>query len=349
MPEIIDKGDAKKLIERLNRFEEIKPILTGPIGKISAIDNDITDLVDFVNLRWSKWLSKNSGKYDLIINAGHFNSVKKFKADCRYLLTEVNDCNAIGIDPGRKIILKPHNKTFEKIINEFKSDEYRIVDISRFQGKTWKKRNITYRRIAAAQKGEYLLLNGNIIGKVTSEDVILKERDGRLIEADGVKLREKDLQKIDEINLKKSKIVTKREINRKDFKANKLDISQDKGVLFVEHNAIKTFEVLEDYDSISGAVLVGDDTTILGGTIFSRLSIPIIGIRDNDPDNFFKNESYHNGSTILFTREDDEFGKHIFKKIFEGKKYIKRNFYEVKRDIIATSRKKENFKKLKIF
>lgn len=90
-------------------------------------------------------------------------------------------------------------------------------------------------------------------------------------------------------------------------------------VILIDHCAERSLEMIEGADL---AITIGDDTTEIAGSIFSRFGIPILGVTDGDCDELAASVIYSAGSLILNLKsgQDDEFGRLIRRDIFSGEK-----------------------------
>ncbi|HPS89252.1 MAG TPA: DUF2117 domain-containing protein, partial [Methanosarcina vacuolata] len=201
------------------------------------------------------------------------------------------------------------------------------------------------RRISAFP-GAYILVEGIIIGKAISSEITLISEDGFLTSMEGGILKKQGidiLHKHEErvpIDLSRSWIKTG--TPRKNPEAQKIFFEGEKewvtktavltksslteklpergvNVILIDHCAESSIERIEGADF---AITIGDDTTEIAGSIFSRFGIPILGVTDGDCDELAASVAYSAGSVILNLKsgQDDELGKLILQDIFSGEK-----------------------------
>jgi len=201
------------------------------------------------------------------------------------------------------------------------------------------------RRISAFP-GAYILVEGIIIGKAISSEITLISEDGFLTSMEGGILKKQGidiLHKHEErvpIDLSRSWIKTG--TPRKNPEAQKIFFEGEKewvtktavltksslteklpergvNVILIDHCAESSIERIEGADF---AITIGDDTTEIAGSIFSRFGIPILGVTDGDCDELAASVAYSAGSVILNLKsgQDDELGRLILQDIFSGEK-----------------------------
>jgi len=75
-------------------------------------------------------------------------------------------------------------------------------------------------------------------------------------------------------------------------------ISSERGVkaILIDHCAERSLEMME---GAGLAVTIGDDTTEIAGSIFSRFGIPVLGVMDGDCDELARSVAYSAGSLVL--------------------------------------------------
>jgi len=226
-------------------------------------------------------------------------------------------------------------------LNLTKVLRFNLISPPDFGETTWIKDGIKYRRILAAEPKDFVLVNGSVIGRVTSEKVILKEYEGRIIGGEGVEFKDNGLAKLnkmEKIDLFKAKVDTTNSIRRNQFKRRYIEpIHKRNLIAFIEHS-VANYSGVSIYEKIkkgiNGAVTIGDDTTAIAGDILSRFRIPVIGIVDGDRDGLLKNALFAEGSVVLLVKSDDHLGERILDEIFKGKMYFDSKFEEVKGRVI---------------
>jgi hypothetical protein len=164
--------------------------------------------------------------------------------------------------------------------------------------------------------GENIWINGTVIGKATSSEVVVYLKDGQL-HFENVKVKAHGLEKVKIRDLRKA-IIRSGSVRRTSSTARPASPSQGSRVILIDHRA---------EDSIfrargaRAAVTVGDDTTRIATSLLARLGVPVIGIVDGDEDVICLDNSAAEGSTtlVLYPGNDDQLGDRVRKEIFNGR------------------------------
>ncbi|MGY0288753.1 MAG: DUF2117 domain-containing protein [Candidatus Methanodesulfokora washburnensis] len=339
MPAIFDSGWACKLLQALRECGKVEAVVTGVMGPTAMLDSYLENEVRFLKEDWKQWIKSSIGKYDIMISAMHATTPERSKAYCWHLLRILGkDAPLIGVDTNNRLVIPWNNK-----IRNFAEEVARKIGFSVEEpvdyGETlWIESGRKYRRVLAVSAGDYILINGLVVGKALSGDVIIVEENGKIIDIKGAQVKRHGLDKLGDIKLEEAKVDTITVLResppiRRTFKLEK----EDK-IAFIDHAGFKIYKFIEN--KISGAVSVGDDTTTVVGDILSRYSIPIIGIIDEDPDQLLREVRYADGSLILHVTSDDQFGKLVFREIFKNRDLIDAAFDELKDYLVRYAREK---------
>jgi len=335
-PQIVDTGYAVKILELLENYGEVTAILGGTMGRTAVIDAELEDMIDIgQKLLPSQSIEKLSRTSDIVVLinygkssvTGHAFGYKVFNR------CAVNP-NLLQIErPGEKDgTVIPWNKDLvafgEKIAQDLNlklTDPSLITDKMELSGVgAFKAGNIVHRKVAGVSLDENILLNGIVVGRSTSENVILVAEDGILTQILGGIIKNHGVEKLGKIDLenavvktgllRRSKVkprIIKSKHNIHKGNSSKLNIS------YLSHAAEDIYK-LKDSDLV---VTVGDDTTLVAADILYRFNIPIIGITDGDLDRVVEEGFKPVGSMIieLDSGWDDIIGKKIFLELFNGK------------------------------
>lgn len=199
----------------------------------------------------------------------------------------------------------------------------------------WRENGLLCRRMTAADRGDYILVNGIIVGRATGGEVVLSAKGQSITDIRGVSVKPHGLEKLERfggVDLASAKLASTPRLRRNNVAA-RITESAGKGVVFIDHAGM---HVYESAWKAAGAVTVGDDTTAVAGDILSRFGIPVIGIVDGDGDGLHRGRRPAGGSVILTVKADDKAGLRVMKNIFKGKKHVPSSFHEIKRSIIAS-------------
>jgi hypothetical protein len=181
--------------------------------------------------------------------------------------------------------------------------------------------------MSTASPGDFILVNGIMVGRATDAEVILECRDGHICKIQGAAVKEHGIEKLDRfggIDLATAKLASSPNIRRTNCSPNVIR-TNGSGMVFLDHSGMHVYELIGEAE---GAVTVGDDTTAVAGDILARFQIPVIGIVDGDEDMILQNGHLAKGSVKLKVSEDDVFGLEVFGKIFGCKQHISMGFPE---------------------
>jgi hypothetical protein len=344
----------KEIITSLSRENCIKACLCGTLGKVAVIDAGLEDLIEINQfLNPSACIETLFRSNDLVYLLNHGRELKTGRTFGRIVVSHVenpDDKPLIQIErPGcLDGELIPWNKAanlhvekLSKLLNLKVSQpplQINTIEVTN-QGKR------VLRRVSAFP-GAYILIEGIIIGKATSSEVTLISEDGILTSMEGGILKEQGVEILhkhgERVPIDLSRSWVKTGIPRKNSEVCKsslegknksvakpalltknslMETTSERGfkVILIDHCAERSLEMIDGADL---AITIGDDTTEIAGSIFSRFEIPILGVTDGDCDELAASVSYSAGSVILNLKsgQDDEFGRRIQQDIFSGEK-----------------------------
>ncbi|AKB54064.1 MULTISPECIES: DUF2117 family protein [Methanosarcina] len=344
----------KNILTLLSRENLVDACLCGTLGKVAVIDAGLEDLIEINQFRSpSACIGTLFKSNDMVCLLNHGRELQTGRTFGRIVVSHVENPDEkplIQIErPGcldGEIIpwnqaAEPHVEKLSKLLNLKISQPPRPINTIEI---TNQGRRIL-RRISAFP-GAYILVEGIIIGKATSSEVTLISEDGFLTSIEGGILKEQGIDILHKhgervpIDLSRSWIKTGTQ--RENFKGHKsspedksecvaktailkknslMETTPENGVkvILIDHCAERSLEMIEGADI---AITIGDDTTEIAGSIFSRFGIPIIGVTDGDCDELAASVTYSAGSVILNLKsgQDDEFGRLILQDILSGKK-----------------------------
>ena len=364
-PQIVDTGYAVKILKLLENYGDVTAILGGTMGRTAVIDAELEDKIDIgQKLLPSQSIEKLSKISDVVVLINYGKSSVTGHAFGYKVFNRCDaDPNLLQIErPGEKDgTVIPWNKDLlafaENIARDLKlqiTDPSLITDKMELNGVgAFKSGNIVHRKVAGVSPDENILLNGIVVGRSTSENVILVAEDGILTQILGGIIKNHGVEKLGKIDLENAVIKTgllrrskvkpriiKSKQNAKNRNTNKLIIS------YLSHAAEDIYK-LKDSDLV---VTVGDDTTLVAADILYRFNIPIIGITDGDLDRVVEEGFKPVGSMIieLDSGWDDIIGEKIFLELFNGKQTMEieniENFKSKIIQIISNTTSKYNLK-----
>jgi hypothetical protein len=351
-PEVIDSGEAKKIIEDLSCMGTVEARLGGTMGKTAILDAGLEDVIDIsCHQKPSACIEYFFNVSDLVcllnrgktIETGIFFG-KKVSANVREPETKpLIQIESSDSADGKLILLnKKAEKSLEKLSevlglpaeippflqNSICLEECPETGIAR-----------VIRKLAGVFPGENILVNGIVIGKALSSETSIVSENGFIVAIRGGEIKEHGLEKLHHydkmapVDLSKAWVksgVLRRnnpftQQTQKQFLNSRSSSSVFRSgygkVILIDHAAESAFELATGAEL---AVTVGDDTTAIAGVILSRLGIPIFGITDGDCDDLVSQAQYFPGSTVLRLApgKDDIVGKKLKADLFRKENSI---------------------------
>lgn len=195
----------------------------------------------------------------------------------------------------------------------------------------WHERGLLFRSMTTANKGDFVLVNGIVIGRAIGGTVILGCKERAIKEVRGVIVKAHGLEKLERlggVDLEQAKLASAPQLRRKGVVARRVT-SSGSGVVFIDHAGMHVYDLAA---GAAGAVTVGDDTTAVAGDILRRYGVPVIGIVDGDGDGLYKG-SLAPGSLLLTVKADDKAGLCVRRSVFGGKNRTDKDFNTVLSEI----------------
>ncbi len=332
-PAVIDSGRTYRVFEILAGIGEFRAVLGGTMGRAAVIDAGLEDVID---------ISVSQKPSESILNLGACCDV--------VLLVNEGKCVESGFAFGRMVFEKLGSFTVPLIQVEFtrsgdgscalipwtemkdsllmhallveleKGLGARVVQPSESRTCIEMKGDMVKRRVAGVRPGEYVTVNGIVIGKALSDEVCIVARGGEIIELQGGRMKPHGVEKLERVDLSTA-IVRSGPLRTADVTPRVLEHKVSGIAVIIDHSAEQTFEIAKDADV---AVTVGDDTTAVAGDLLTRLGIPLIGITDGDRDGITHHTHVPPASVIirLAPGNDDIVGRRVYEEIFGGKGWI---------------------------
>ncbi|MDR3222608.1 MAG: DUF2117 domain-containing protein [Methanobrevibacter sp.] len=358
-PKIIDSNFAINIIDFLFEYGEITAILGGTMGRTAVIDASLENIIDINHKRLPSEsvaiLKKNGMDLIFLINygksdiTGHSFGFKVFnnsfiknnwknppfiqierpgeddgtivgwnKDDLEDITKKIAKYfNLSIVNP--ELILKKHFPEYLNSYNSYLNSDYPIEIANTLNQGT------IYRSIKGVLPNENIFVNGVVVGKSTSKDLVLIAKNGYITDMIGGEIKKHGVEKLSKIDL--NKVIVKTGLLRTS-KVKPRILKHTKTNLFkvslLNHNGEDVYS-FKDSDLV---VTVGDDTSLVSSDILYRFNIPIIGITDGDLDKVVEFPFKNKKSRIIELENgfDDTVGELIFKKLFKSKNSI---FYDL--------------------
>ncbi len=203
--------------------------------------------------------------------------------------------------------------------------------------------NVT-RILRAVQIGDKILVNGVVVGEVTSNHVEITTKSGHIHCIKGGKKDNHGIEKLGQVDLATARTTTLKSLRRIHLSPKRVIPSPRK-----KTNTImltwRGESIYYHVDRIDALVSIGDDTTLVSTEILSRFSLPIIGIIDGDSDGILYDATSltqlaeiapPNSLFIQVKPESDDIvGRLVQKELFQRQSKIKyTNLEELKKKIL---------------
>ncbi len=342
-PQMLDSGYAEKIMDILGRYGEVKARLGGTMGRTAVIDAQLETKIDIrQKLLPSQSIQRfldegvdvifllDYGKSSVTGHAFGYKVSKRAKShdsNSHIPLIQVErpgepDGSVVPWDPELSDlalevagVLGLKTVTPESIIMEMK-------DKTRCTLKTHEKNTEVRRRVAGVSPDENIFINGTVVGRSKSSEIILVAENGVLTRIIGGEVKEHGVEKLGKIDLEgaivKTGLLRRSRVKPRVLKSDKTIPKLI--VTYLDHAAEDVYS-LKDSDLV---VTVGDDTTLVAADILYRFNVPIVGITDGDLDKVVEQGFKTPGSMVVELESgwDDIVGKKIFSKLFNSQKTI---------------------------
>ncbi|MBC2715175.1 MAG: DUF2117 domain-containing protein [Desulfobacteraceae bacterium] len=327
-PEVFDSGWARRIIEAIETTDEVCCVLAGTMGRTAVFDNGLEGIAF-----WNKM--PGACLYDLasevstvlIVNFGKsVDSGLVFGA----MVVERSGVNTpvVQVECSGPFFVEWIKGCDRRVIETLRQMGVSQRDQIQIKPSVWEADGKVYRRMTTAAAGDFIFVDGIMVGRATGAQVVLACQNGHICKMQGATVKEHGIEKLDRfggVDLRTVKLASSSTIRRTKHTP-RITETKGRGVVFVDHAGMHVYDLTRDME---GVVTVGDDTTVVAGDILYRFQIPVIGIVDGDEDVILKNGHFAPGSVRLTVREDDEFGLKVFDAIFDNKQQIDVSFKEV--------------------
>ena len=329
-PNIIDSGYALKLIKFINQYGEVSIRLGGTMGRTAVIDSSLEDIIDISKKLVPSDSLKifHDGGVDVIfiLNYGKssttgqvfgykvYNNYKNKITNNNIPIIQIErpgeiDGSLINWSVQWDLSLEIADKLNLNVVTEKEIYDKHIKN---------DKNNENRRVIHGVSPNENIMVNGVVIGKSTSNKLILISRDNQIVDIVGGIIKVHGIEKLGSVDLHsaivktgllRKSVVNPRVVGNNNFEGFK--------IAFLDHAG----EDVYNFKDFSLVITIGDDTTLIASDILYRFNVPIIGITDGDLDKVVE-KGFKSKNSVIFELEgghDDIIGSSIHEIIFENK------------------------------
>ena len=320
-PEVVDSGQARKIIEYLKKFGSVTAVLGGTMGRVAVLDAGLQSVIAISpHRRPSRSIQDLQPACDLIFLLCQSKSRESGLAFGTAVARAAASARPLfQIDCGGRFVAQLAGEAMELGPAIFRDLGLDILKPTYSNG-ILRQGNDVKRTLAGVLPGELISVNGTVIARATDRSVEIQDRDGRIAAIEGADPKQHGLEKLPIIDLEKA-IIRSGSIRRTKALPKLQERRVNGGAAFIDHCAEDAFQAAQ---GAAVAVTVGDDTTAIAGDILSRLGTIVIGIVDGDLDRLAAGTQMLRGSRIITVRPgyDDVVGRRVKEDVFHGESRV---------------------------
>ena len=324
-PEVFDRGWARRIIRALEGVDHVRCVLAGTMGRTAAIDSGLRDL-EFSGGQPSRILRELQGNVDSIVFANFGKSEHSGLLHGAMIAEKSGiDIPLLQVECSGRCYVEWNEGIKPAVIEELEKLGLIRKDRILPESAIWERDGSIYRRITTAAAGEFLLVDGIVIGKALGGEVVIECSGRQIVGAKNVEVKQhgiEKLQRLGGIDLRTAKLASTSSIRRA-IHSPRITRVYGKGMAFVDHAGMHIYDLVVNRE---GVVTVGDDTTAIVGDILYRAQIPLIGITDGDRDSLLGDTRFASGSTVFTVPEDDRTGLRVYSEIFHNHPILEDGF-----------------------
>ena len=224
-PEVFDSGWAQRVINALSPLDSLCCVLAGTMGRTAVFDCGLED-IEFWDKMPGACLKALSRKSDMVLVVNFGKSVDSGLTFGGMVVERAGMGQGRGVIP---VIQVECSGPF--FVEWIKGASFSIIEALaglelfprapiEIKPSVWEENNTVYRRMATADAGDFVLVDGIMVGRATGDDVVLACRDGHICEVRGVDVKEHGIEKLDRlggVDLKRAKLASTPTIRRSGY------------------------------------------------------------------------------------------------------------------------------------
>lgn len=337
-PEVFDSGWARRIIDAIKTVDVVRCVLAGTMGRTAVIDNGLEG-IEFWDKRPGPCLRDLASEASTVIIV-NFGKSEEAGLVFGAMVVERAGVNipVVQIECSGPFFVEWSKRCDSRVTNALGQMGIPQRERIKIEPSVWQADGKIYRRMTTTAPGDFIFVDGIMVGRATGTEVVLACEDGHIVEIQGADVKEHGIEKLDRfggVDLHTVKLASTSTIRRTKHTP-RIRETKGRGVVFVDHAGMYVYDLVHD---VEGVVTVGDDTTAVVGDILYRFGIPVIGIVDGDADHILENTHYTPGSVRLTVPEDDTFGLKVFEVVFQNRQEIDASFDEVRDQIVELADK----------
>ncbi len=321
-PEAVDTGLASDLIKILKEKGEVRAVMSGYTGVAAVIDAGLEDIIAIDRHRIpSVTIIEEGGDADAIFLA---NSAKSLESALRFGSIVHQRVEGrltrplVQVDQEAVISWNPEGDGLARWLSEVLHRPYQrgrvdLASRSRSPQNEW-------RELGGVLPGENVWVNGVVVGKATSDRVMIGRDGAGHIIAQGIELKATGIARLGIYDQHKAHVrsgVVRRTMVPVRVRQGK----RSSGTFLIDHAAERAIYHCRDASLV---VTVGDDTSRTAGSVLARFGVPIVAIVDGDEDGISTDHALAEGSIVLRMRSgtDDLVGADVREIVFKGRNWL---------------------------
>lgn len=307
-PEAVDTGLASEVISNASDLGQVRAAVGGTTAVAAVIDAGLEQVIDIGSRELpSAAIGRVSGSSDLVLLVNQGKDRESSLSFGRLVMSKVTvPVPVVQIDDGMCILWAGRDQDLEGFGPLFKGE---ILDLRHDRPEQYDER----RMLSGVRPGENVWMNGHVIGRAESSEVILRQSpDGSLV-AEGMRTKPTGIERLGRFDLRTA-IIRSGQVRRTRAEPRSL-ASKGTAVCLIDHCAEESLFRCRDAAYV---VTVGDDTSKIASALLYRLGVPVIAITDGDEDGISFEELLFPGSYYfrLAPGNDDQVGAEIARSLF---------------------------------
>jgi hypothetical protein len=307
-PEAVDTGLVSEVIEAASALGEVRVTVGGTTAVAAVIDAGLEDVIDIRSRELpSVAIQRASSFSDLVLLVNQGKDRDSSLAFGRLVMSKVSvQVPVLQIEDRLSIIWAGREEDIEGLRSLLRGESLDLRNDLRTGTES-------VRIISGVRPGENVWINGHVIGRAESTEVVIgRSPDGSLM-ARGVRTKPTGVARLGSFDIR-SAIIRSGHVRRTRAEPRSL-ASQGTWACLIDHCAE---ESLFRCRNAAYVVTVGDDTSKIASALLFRLGVPVIAITDGDEDGISYEELLYPGSYLfrLAPGNDDLVGAEIAREHF---------------------------------
>lgn len=332
-PEVFDSGWAKRLIASMRALGPLRCLLAGTMGRTALHDSALKG-VECPGLGPSDCLRLLASKADRVVLATH-GKTRRSGLVFGGMVTEraAPVVPVVQAECGSSRFVEWREGAGKSLLSALERLGFRRGRRPRVEAAVWESGGALRRTMSTAEPGDFLLVDGILVGRAKRREVVFSSKGGRL-SVQGAEVKAHGLEKLERlggVDLRTAKLASARALRRPGARA-RVTLRRGRGLAFIDHAGMRIFELVR---GAAGAVTVGDDTTAVAGEVLRRFGMPLLGIVDGDGDGLLSGARMPPGSVVLKVPSDDRFGLRVRRKVFGGKSRVRMPFRKAVEAVVS--------------